>query len=252
MSAKLESRIRALRRHFPESHPGAEEQAQHSALSAARAQARPSGTRARDPWRRLLRQRRSIALVVGAALPSIALGAALAALMLPSSTEARAVGQPYPGPAFTPTEGWTTVAVSGWPNSKFAPLAWAANVPVTGEMPPDGIYSDPDSPLRNLPDDGIVLVVWLGSPDQVPAPPTREGTYVDRELPLQLSDADVELNWRGMPNGHTPQYLLLGRVKEQRVDVRVYFGTTQPSDDLVQVAQEELERLNIPDPETFG
>jgi hypothetical protein len=76
----------------------------------------------------------------------------------------------------------------------------------------------------------------------------KDAPYVDRELPLELADAEIRPVWEGQPDPDIPEYLLLSRVKQQWVDVRVFFGTQQPSQSLLEEAQAGLEQLNIPDP----
>jgi hypothetical protein len=110
-----------------------------------------------------------------------------------------------------------------------------------------GVFPIGGSDLTTLPPDGVLIVVWLGAPEIVPAPPNVD--YPDRDLPLQLSDAVIRASWEGQPSADIPEYLLNARVKEQWVDVRVYFGSQHPNQDLLDAAQAELDRLAIPDPQ---
>jgi hypothetical protein len=259
MSEEIEERLRASRVGLPEPSVQAKEIAHDRALAAsAEAYREVSGThetehgirrRLRPAWKGVLRRRWALAVLVCTALLSLAVGAIGASLLWPGSSAAQASASRYPGPIFTPAEGWTTMATSGWPVSPEAPLAWATNIAVSADF--ERVYLDETSPLRNLPSDGIFILASLADPGRVPAPQSREGTFVDRVLPLQISDAEIQPTWLGQPNPEVPQYLLLSRVKEQWVDVRIYFGTQEPSDALRSAAQEQLRRLTIPDPAVF-
>lgn len=260
MSNELEERLRAARSEFASPGREAEERAWRGALeglTSARSSAR-LGRRGRiAPLRTLplllregLRPRRAqMAALVAAAVSLLVLGALIGVLVWPGTTRAVA-SAPYPGPTFTPAEGWTTVATgSAEKSAGYAPLAWATNVPLHRDPGPFGVFPLGGSEIRDLPPDGILITAWLPAPELVPAPRNvKNMPYVDRELPLKLSDADVRPSWEGQPAPNIPEYLILARVKEQWLDVRVYFGTLHPSDRLLEAAQEQLNRLSIPDP----
>ena len=69
-----------------------------------------------------------------------------------------------------------------------------------------------------------------------------------RELPLQLSDADVRTNWEGQVASNVPEYLLLATVDGRWVEVRVYFGRSTRAPPRLEAAQQELNRLVLPPP----
>jgi hypothetical protein len=197
-----------------------------------------------------LRSRRAqMAVLLAGVVSSMVLGALIGILVWPGATKAVASG-PYPGPNFTPAKGWTTVATGTAEKSAgYAPLAWATNIALLRNPGPFGVFPLGGTEIRDLPSDGILITAWLPAPELVPAPKNvKNMPYVDRELPLKLSDADVRLTWEGQPAPNIPEYLILARVKEQWLDVRVYFGTLHPSHNQLEAAQEQLNRLTIPDP----
>lgn len=192
-------------------------------------------------------RRRVLTLVVATAIPCLVLGGMLTALVWPGSSPARANAQAsrYPGPTFTPADGWTTLVSS---EAKFAPSAWASSVPI--DVSPSVFETALDEgPLADLPPNGIVILVSLSFPERVPAPESAD--YPNRTLPLQISDAEIRTKWLGQPNPDIVQYFLNARLKDQWVDIRIYFGAPDPGDEGIETAQDELDRLTIPDPSLF-
>ena len=98
----------------------------------------------------------------------------------------------------------------------------------------------PQQTLKDLPPDGIVIWATL----YVPGPWSHGVTQ--RSLPLDLGDADVRHSWEGQPNGNVPEYVLWQEVNGYFLDVRVYFGTQDPSHGLTMEAQAELAQLVVP------
>ncbi len=144
-----------------------------------------------------------------------------------------------PGPQFAQTDGWTTDQTGAHPASdEDTPVAVASTIPLTGS---DAFPAFPDSTLAALPADGIVL--WATA--YPPFGPTS-GFFPPRTLPFKIADAvEVDPQWEGQPNSSVPQYVLLGTVDGIQLDVRVYFGTQNPGDDLVAKAQAELDTLSL-------
>lgn len=254
MSNELEERLRAARSEFASPSEETEERAWRGALdglAAARTSSQVrAGSRMASLWRLpTLPRRAQLALLLAAAVPSLLLGALLGILVWPGPSKAVASAR-YPGPTFTPAEGWTTVATGTAERSAgYAPAAWTTNVPFRATPGPFGVFAFGGSEFRTLPSDGILVVAWLPAPELIPAPKdARDTPYVDRRLPLKLSDADVRPVWEGQPSPNIPEYAIWARVKEQWLDVRVYFGTQHPSERMLDAAQQALERLNVPDP----
>lgn len=254
MLDELEHRLRAARQDLPTPGDVVKARVQEKALRALEA-ATTAETAPRGFIRTILRRigsnsgrRRQLGRLVATAAVAVVAGAVLGISIWPGPPGARATTGPYPGPTFVPLKAWTTVAVapgSGEP-AGFAPLAWATNVPVSGQTTPFSIFPLSGSDLSNLRPDGVLIVAWLGTPSLVPAPPNPD--YPDRTLPLQITDANVRPSWEGQPRRDIPEYFLNARVKQQWVDVRVYFGTQNPSGQVRRSAQEALDRLTIPEP----
>lgn len=163
---------------------------------------------------------------------------ALSSLQLDSS-----MGSPDPAPVgaeqpptFLPAPGWQVASTGPYAPETFLPLTWAANVPFRIEdLRVSALYGTlifhPTETLRHLPPDGIVVLASLASGD---------GDLPERELPLHLSDFDVRKTWEGQVAPTVPEYVFWVRVGGQNLDVRVYFGTLDPSPATLQAAQEEL------------
>lgn len=248
MSDDIETRLRLARFELPYPKPETEAKAMRVALAAlpapasrGRAKRRSLRDVVRGPFTRP--RRRQLAVLAAAVLPSIALGAVVGVLLWPGPSGAVA-SSAYPGPTFVPARGWTSVTTSPSDlEADWAPLAWATNVPLESNPGPFGIFPFGGQDLTDLPADGIVVAAWLEMPEG-----PNEALFRDLNLPLKVSDADVRPFWEGQPAPNIPEYLILARVKEQWVDVRVYFGTLKPSDEVLAEANEELARLQIPDP----
>jgi hypothetical protein len=172
----------------------------------------------------------------------------------PSPTPLRAVAGegPFAAPTFSPAPGWTTISTDpvaldpeSFPETiaTTVPLADAEQAYVTAEGTLR-VSLFPDATLRAMPSSGIVIVAGLPLPDMTPAPPNNPN-FPDRSLPLHLADALVYARWEGRPDPDIPQYLLLARLGEIYVDVRVFFGSQTPSAEMLSAAQEELNRLSF-------
>ncbi|MDP9342225.1 MAG: hypothetical protein M3Q23_09020 [Actinomycetota bacterium] len=157
-----------------------------------------------------------------------------------------------PPPRFDPAPQWNQMAAgtpAGW---ELLPLAWASNEPFRAAdlayvARYDVMEFRPDATLRALPPDGVVVVASAGTTTPFGgASQPGNPNFPDRQLPLQLTDADVRTAWEGQVAPNVPEYLILARVGQQDVDVRVYFGTLHPDDATLADAQAELDRLQLP------
>jgi hypothetical protein len=171
------------------------------------------------------------------------------------ATSAGAPTQPdahtWKPPTFEPAGGWSTVSTGPVPvGSEGLSVTWASNVPFHAQDLRDSaqvgqLVFTPRETMRALPPDGVVLVTDLPLPDKLPATPGPN--FPERELPLQLSDAEVQQQWEGQVAPNVPFYWLQGVVNDQYVEVRVFFGTQDPSPETLRAAQEELDRLLVPE-----
>jgi hypothetical protein len=66
------------------------------------------------------------------------------------------------------------------------------------------------------------MVASIDDPEDAPASPTSN--FPARDLP-QLSDAQVQNEWEGQVAPNVPFYWLTGAVKDQYVEVRIFFGS---------------------------
>jgi hypothetical protein len=99
--------------------------------------------------------------------------------------------------------------------------------------------------LRHLAEDGVLIEAAIVNESPDPLPPNVN--FPARELPLQLPSESPDRSWEGFTEG-TSRYLLLATVNGREIDVRVYFGTTDPSEAILTAAQEELDRLFVEPP----
>jgi hypothetical protein len=131
------------------------------------------------------------------------------------------------------------------------PIAWAANVPIKASdlafVPQlNTLPGRPEATLRDLPANGVVIVAMLPLPEQNPAP-ANNPNFPDLELPLQLSETHLQADWEGRVAPNLSRYRILARVNDQYLDVQVYFGTLTPDDATTSTAQQELDRLLVPE-----
>jgi hypothetical protein len=138
---------------------------------------------------------------------------------------------------FAPAPGWTQAASAGMSPPAQPQSAIAANVPI---MDPPGV-AHADETVQALPATGIVITASISVPE-----PSNGASFPERSLPLSLTDADVRHSFEGQPNPGVPEYLLWQRVNGFVLDVRVFFGSQDPSAAALSDAQAELERLIVP------
>lgn len=140
----------------------------------------------------------------------------------------------------------TTVA---YPQGEWAPITWASTSPFsaadllsvarTGVLP-----FRPEKTLAELASSDFVIVGTYVAAD----PTTGSGPNVnfpDRELPLQLTDAEVRHTWEGQVDPQIPEYVIWAATDSRLLDVRLYFGSLQPSADVTAEAQEALNSMTL-------
>lgn len=181
--------------------------------------------------------------------PSAAiLGAAQAqlnALVVPDY----AVGSVPGPPTFASTAQWLTLNTSTIAlDPQSYPQSWAATVPFSPEdnalYAKSGVlwYSGfPRSTITSLPSDGIVIVASVQAPSDQPA--SAESPLPSGPLHFDLSKAEIQLQWEGQLSPDVPQYIIWAGTQEPSVEVRVFFGRLDPSEEMLQMAQDELSTL---------
>jgi hypothetical protein len=155
-------------------------------------------------------------------------------------------------PWFEPTGGWYT-ATTGTvdpDNDWETPLTWAANVPFAQEdldwaRDTGALFSHPPETLRSLGPGDVFMQAAIINPGGAPADPTEAAPAA--VLPLSLADADVRRTWEGQVAENVPEYLFWRTVDGWQLEVRVFFGTLDPSADILATAQAQLERLRLPE-----
>ena len=182
---------------------------------------------------RALGLRRSTALA--AVVVALVVGGIAGALLASPSK-----GAVPPVPVFGPTLGWNTFEANIGIGAKL-PVAFAANVPFQA---PDTMGPDvpPSATLKNLPPNGIVIAV--GGPWTY----TGGETLPRLEFPLALSQLNFdENNYEGQPAPNVSQYLISGWVNDTQIaEIFVWMGTTHPTQDMIDAANEELDQLEMP------
>jgi hypothetical protein len=138
---------------------------------------------------------------------------------------------------FAPAAGWKQVDTGANPPAPQTQSAIAANVRI--KDPPGVAHAD--ETVQDLPATGIVITASISAPM-----PSNGASFPERSLPLRLTAADVRHSFEAQPNPDVPEYLLWQRVNGFALDVRVFFGSQDPTASLVAEAQTELERLRVP------
>jgi hypothetical protein len=227
MSSELERQLRDARETLPAPDEQATQRARGRVLGSLRG-----------------KRRRTRALVLATAIVAsvVALGITAGSLNAPSVTAARE-------PAvlgFVPEPGWFALqspppAIEGQQT-----VAVAANVPFAADDVENGLVEPsglPYSTLLTLPPNGIVIVATM-TPETIPhvAPVRTSPDYPRVNLPLRLRDALPVLRWGAQvrPDQPTAQYHLPVHLRGYNVDVVVYFGMPNPSEELLREAQQQL------------
>lgn len=168
----------------------------------------------------------AIALLVGSGL-----GFGLGSSITPSVNAGRNVV----GFGFLPVQGWTVVQ-SRSVDSAGAARAIAANVPID---PRDDLDTLPRATLDSLPTQGV-LIFGVFRPRGDPAEDFR---FPARES-FRLADADSAASDPFSPM-RLAQHRILAGLGGYNVDIRLYFGTTDPAPRELAAAQRQLNRLVV-------
>jgi hypothetical protein len=228
VSSELERRLREARETLP------------GPADAATGRARE---RALDALRRRPRRFRSALTLAGALVVAIGLGVAIGASVTPSGTAARG---PV-GLGFLPEPGWFVLQSGARASTSFPAVAMASSVPFD---PDDDVGGAPESSglpystLLRLPPHGIVIVATF-TPRDVER--WRDASFSSRKLPLRLPVVAVEGRFGAQVRPEEPLgvYGLDAAVNGHNVDLRIYFGTRQPSPEMIERAQRQLDLLVV-------
>jgi hypothetical protein len=120
--------------------------------------------------------------------------------------------------------------------------AWASTIPYADEWN----ALPPQATLEKLPRDGIVIWVALERNSRFPPSSTDSSEYPPLTPPIRLEQFERQDGWEGQSRG-IPQYVLWGKVRGQyHLDLRVFFGTRDPSAAMIGEADRMLGSLQLP------
>jgi hypothetical protein len=144
----------------------------------------------------------------------------------------------YAAPFFMGVDGWHTR--DPWTvEDGTAAWAWASTIPFEEADRSDTAPAIPPATIEQLPPDGIVVTAlatpWSFDPELGPYPPVAD-------RPLDLGQATL----RGPEAEEPPGDYSILETETGYILVRVYFGMTDPSAELIGEAQHELDTLEIP------
>ena len=235
MSIEIEERLRTEAGRFPipsaESTTAARQRVVQSGL------ARYATDRASSrPWRSWAKPLAAAVLAIAVAFPT---GYAVAAAR--ARAPASSLGDV--GPGFLPAEGWDTLN-TGLTGSRQAPVALASTTAVAAEDLSQGAGNLPRATIASLPDDGLLL--WAVLYPRGESPQVDEN-FPEQTLPLSLENA-IPGSLEGDPRPEKASLRLLSAVDGWNIDVIVFSGADQLTDELERKAQTELSRLTIPQP----
>jgi len=233
MSKDLEERLRREGLRLPDPPTGAMQRVRRAITS---------DVDERRAWRSARNRPRGLALAAAAFVAAAAFGSGYAVASNAAPRSNVVVTRPTidGGIGFLPADGWSSIN-TGFTNSREAPAAVAANLPISEIDLSQGAGNLPRTTISRLRSDGVVLFAIFY--------PRGEVEKVDRSfktaaLPLRLADA-AEGNIEGDPNGGNASYRLTRAVNGWNVDVMVFFGSPKPSATLRAAAEAELERLIV-------
>ncbi len=130
---------------------------------------------------------------------------------------------------FLPSDGWASDAT----NAGNEVSAWTADADMTAG---EATFPDPAA----LSEDGILVTVFQVG-DEPPAPDNPN--FPPASLPLDLPE-EIETSWEGYTEGRSRSTLLVA-VNGRALQIHVYYGTTEPSEEMLVEAEAALERLIV-------
>jgi hypothetical protein len=228
VSSDFERRLTEARQSLPKPDAGATGRARARALAAL-------GRRSR--------RLRSLLVLAGALVAAIGLGVGIGASVAPSGTAARG---PV-GLGFLPEPGWFVLQSGARASTSSPAVAIASNVPFAADDDVGGAAESsalPYSTLLRLPDHGVVIAATF-TPRGVE--PWLDARFVSRTLPLRLpaSVPKAQFGAQLRPEEPLGVYGMDAAVNGHNVDLHVYFGSPQPSADVIERAQRQLSLLVV-------
>jgi hypothetical protein len=118
---------------------------------------------------------------------------------------------------------------------------WMARAEVIAVTAPDVKAARPFgafTSLRKLSSRGILI--WATTIGR------NRPTFTPMQWPPRLSSFRLDHAWEGQPAPNVQQRLKWGVINGWDMDVRVYFATQHPSQQLLREAQAQLDRLALP------
>jgi hypothetical protein len=150
-------------------------------------------------------------------------------------------------PAFEEAPGWSYLPSVVTPGDTNVAMTWVSTRPFAKEDL-DGIRSGvlpvPYESLVRLGPDDVFIVASFVNPGMFEDPTV---VLPAAQLPLSLAEADRRAQWEGQVADNVPEYVLWRTVDRMRLDVRVYFGTQTPSDEVMTRAQSMLSSMSLPE-----
>ena len=198
---------------------------------------------------RTLRWRRAAAAAVSASVATAAIAIPLSSLQHlgegPGSTPNAGASSPV---SFAPLDGWTTSTSAAPAFSPFGDPAAAATITNVSLPPPDSASLYPpgltNDQLEKLPADGIAIVAQQLLFTRNAIPPGSG--YRSATLPLDLAGARVANGpFEGLGRDDVTSYTLDATVNGRPIIAQAWFGTSDPSDDLIRRAQRALDQLVV-------
>jgi hypothetical protein len=140
----------------------------------------------------------------------------------------------YAPPRFRPLKGWLT---SRWAAEEGgSPQAWASTRDFGNRI----TYEK----LPEMREDDIAIHVQLVTPSDYVNYPLRH--FPERKLPLRLGDAEIQESFSMQWDKDIPARYLSAYTRGHRLMVWIYFGTPDPTPEMLGQAQAQLERLKLP------
>jgi hypothetical protein len=187
--------------------------------------------------------RARLAVLTGVAfLVALGLGVGVGSVIAPLGTAAR---EPV-GLGFLPEPGWFVLESGARASTSFPAVAMASSVPFD---PDDDVGGAPESSglpystLLRLPPDGVVITATFTPRGEEP---WRDVAFAPQSLPVRLpTAAEGRLATQIRPDAPLGVYALDAAVNGYNLDLLVYFGAPDPSPQLIERAQDQLDRLVV-------